>query len=86
MQYTKNDIFILNSIRSKGGVNELRSVPITTIVEASNLSHTKVRATIKLLLTEGYIKEGFMQKNAKTYFISESGQSLLNKFIGKKED
>ena len=81
MQFTKNDIYILNSILKNGGENELKSVSISTITKDTELSHTKVRATIKVLASGNYIKEGFMQKNAKTYFITDEGKEMLTKLL-----
>lgn len=81
MSYTKNDIFILDAIRTSGGISELAGVPISTIVKKSKLSHTKVRNTVKILQSRNLIKEGFMQKNAKTYFITSEGELLLSKLI-----
>lgn len=86
MSYTKNDIFILDAIRKSGGVSELTGVPISTIVKASKLSHTKVRSTVKVLQSRGLVNEGFMQKNAKTYFITNEGSYLLSTLIVSSED
>ena len=79
MSYTKSDIFVLNAIHKLGGVNELTGAPIKTITKLSNLSDSKVRNAVRILQSESLILEGFMQKNAKTYYVSENGIKLLNR-------
>ena len=86
MSYTKNDIFILDAIRTSGGISKLTGVPISTIVKKSKLSHTKVRNTVKILQSRSLIEEGFMQKNAKTYFITNNGKLLLSELISCSEE
>lgn len=73
LNVTKNDMRILDTIRQLNATNSLRSVPVNTLVSKTNLSHTKVRSTVTLLLQENFIEEGLMQKNAKTYFITDKG-------------
>lgn len=74
---TKNDMHILDTIRKLKATNSLRGVPISSIVEKTKLSHTKIRSTTRLLLEENLIEEGFMQKNAKTYYITEKGTEMI---------
>lgn len=75
---TKNDIFVLGTIKKIEATNSLKSVPLSTLLKNTNLSATKVRSTLKLLMTEELIEEGYMQKNAKTYYITEKGMELLS--------
>lgn len=77
MEFNKSDIVVLGKIDQAGGQNKLKSVTINTIIEKSKLSATKVRASIKLLLDAKYIEEGFMAKNAKTYYVTELGIEFL---------
>lgn len=77
MNFTKSDIAILSQIEREGGVNKLQSVTVHNIIEKSGLSATKVRATLKLLADANYIEDGYMQKNAKTYYITDAGIKFL---------
>ena len=74
---TKNDIFILNSIKKIDAINPLKSVPVSTLCKNVSLSHTKIRSSVKTLIDEGFVCEGYMQKNAKTYYITEGGIKLI---------
>lgn len=85
MNFTKNDIFILDSIKTGDGTSKLKALPINTIISRSHLSHTKVRGTIRMLVSQGFINEGYMQKNAKTYFITKDGENFLNEVKGCSE-
>lgn len=81
MSYTKNDIYILRTISKAKALNELTGIPISTITKGSNLSPSKVRNTVKMLQLNELIKEGFMQRNAKTYYITKLGEELLKKLM-----
>lgn len=83
---TKNDVLILNQIKKCGGINKLKSISIMTLVKCTGLSHTKIRGTIRVLLSDGYILDGLMQKNAKTYYITTKGLEVLNELIGGNSD
>lgn len=83
MQFTKHDIMILRGILKSGGVNELKSITINKLIEATKVSHTKIRSTIRMMLSLGYVKEGFMQRNAKSYYITKEGVQLLNELMGE---
>ena len=83
MQFTKYDILILRSIYKTGGVNELKSVTINKLTEKTKISHTKIRGTIKMLISLGYVKEGFMQKNAKAYYATKEGIELVEQLMGE---
>lgn len=75
---TKNDLLILGTIKKIDAINSLKSVPVATILKNTNLGATKIRGALKLLMSEELINEGYMQKNAKTYYITEKGIELLN--------
>ena len=77
MKYTKNDIKILWKIADMKATNRLLSCSVNTIIDKCNLSNTKVRATIKILLTDTLIEEGFRNKNAKSYYLTEKGINFL---------
>ncbi|HAU85067.1 MAG TPA: hypothetical protein DCW90_06090 [Lachnospiraceae bacterium] len=78
---TKNDMHILDAIRTCKAENALRGVPVSSLVPKTNLSHTKIRSSMKTLIAAGYVEEGFMQKNARTYYITESGIELIRKLL-----
>lgn len=75
---TKNDIYILGSIKKIDAINPLKSVPVSSLCSNINLSHTKIRASIKTLIANELVNEGYMQKNAKTFYITQKGIDLLN--------
>lgn len=80
MSFKKTDIVILGKMESTGAINQLKSATIQKIIEKTGLSATKVRASIKLLQDEQLVDEGFMSKNAKTYYVTEKGKELLQSF------
>lgn len=77
MKYTKNDIMILGKMADVDAVNKLKSCTVNNIIEKTKLSNTKIRAAVKTLLSVGLIDEGYMQKNAKTYYITAAGLDFL---------
>lgn len=77
MEFTKSDVIILSQIEQAGGINKLKSVTVHKLIEKSNLSATKVRASVKLLLNANLVATGYMQKNAKTYYITDEGIAFL---------
>ena len=80
MSFKKSDIVILGKMESVGAVNQLKSATIHNLIEKTKLSATKVRASIKLLRSEELISEGFMQRNAKTYYVTDKGREFLKSF------
>lgn len=77
MTFNKSDLTILGKIEQAGAVNKLKSVTVHSIIAKTGLSATKVRAALALLQDAHYIEEGFMQKNAKTYYITQAGLDFL---------
>lgn len=75
---TKNDLLILSEIKKNNAINSLNGVTVSVLSESINLSHTKIRGAIKLLIAEELVLEGYMQGNARTYYITEKGINLLN--------
>lgn len=78
---TKNALFVLNRIRKLGCINQLKSATISNIIKDLKLSQPTVRASINDLMEEGYVKEGFRQKNAKTYYITEEGAKFVTEIM-----
>lgn len=74
---SKNDVRILNQIMKGSKGNKLFAVSIKGIADKTELSIPKVRITVKSLLANGYIEEGFMQRSAKTYYITQKGKEIL---------
>ena len=77
MNFKKTDVLILGKMETAGAINAFKRSTIGKIIESTKLSATKVRASIKLLLEEEYIQEGFMSHNAKSYFVTEKGREFL---------
>lgn len=75
---TKSDIYVLGIIKKIDATNPLKSAPVATLSKNINLSHTKIRTALKILINDGYVSEGYMQKNARTYYITESGIEFIN--------
>ena len=78
---SKNDVRILDQIMRGSKGNKLFALSIKGIADRTELSVPKVRVTVKMLLEYGYIKEGFMQKSAKTYYITEEGKEILSNIM-----
>ena len=74
---TMNDLLILNEINRNKATNPLTSVTVSTLSENVDLSHTKIRLAIKLLTKNELVTEGYMQRNARTYYITQKGIELL---------
>ena len=74
---TINDLLILNEINRNKATNSLTSVTVSTLSENVDLSHTKIRLAIKLLTENELVAEGYMQRNARTYYITQKGIDLI---------
>lgn len=74
----KNDILVLGTIKKVKATNSLKSVPVTTLLKEINLSHATIRSSIRLLIKNELVAEGYMQRNARTYYITEQGIELIN--------
>lgn len=89
MNFTKNDFYILDTTSCLKATNALGSVTVSDLVGATKLSHTKIRSSLKALMAEGYIAEGFKDFNAKTYYITQTGQdkvSEINSTLKERAD
>ena len=80
MNFKKSDVVILGKMEAVGAINQLKSATIHNLIQNTKLSATKVRASIKLLQANEFIKEGFMQRNAKTYYVTDKGREFLKSF------
>lgn len=74
----KNDILVLGTIKKVKATNSLKSVPVTTLLKEINLSHATIRSSIRLLIKNELVTEGYMQRNARTYYITQKGIDLIN--------
>lgn len=83
--YTKKDITVLRAIKMKNAITDMMSVSRKTLQDDTKLSYLKVRQALLKLIKDGYVKEGFKQGNAKTYYITHEGISKLYQLIGEKE-
>lgn len=77
----KNDYLILAKIKDQGCVNEIKSLTVDAIKGLTNLSVSKVRRSIVELKKASYIKEGILQRNAKTYYITKTAINKMNKLM-----
>lgn len=59
------------------GISTLKGTTIKSLIEKTNFSHVKVRATIKMYCEYGVVAEGFKDRNSKTYYITKKGLELL---------
>ena len=85
----KNDILVLGTIKKVKATNSLKSVPVTTLLKEINLSHATIRSSIRLLIKNELVAEGYMQRNARTYYITQKGIDLINnlyKSVKTKEE
>lgn len=86
MDYSMNDMKILATLLKHRATNQMRSMTIFDLVECMDLSETKIRRTVRLLVKDELVSNGYMKRTAKTYFISDKGLELLYKlrFDGKE--
>jgi glucan-binding YG repeat protein len=59
----------------------MKSLTVDALSKMCKLSVSKVRKTIYAFKELGYIKEGVVQHNAKTYYVSEMGVAKAIKLI-----
>lgn len=59
----------------------MKSITINKISEMTELSISKVRRTINAFKEIKYIKEGIVQRNAKTYYVTKKGIEKIVKLI-----
>jgi len=71
-----NDFVVLSSIRDKKnnlGLCKARGMTVKTLVEASKLSESTVRRSIKKLLQREYIDYGIKQINKDSFYVTAKG-------------
>jgi len=70
---SKNDFRILIIMKDNGFISQMQSCTIKRIEELINLSTNKIRITFKVLNLLGFVKEGAVDHNSKTYYITNAG-------------
>ena len=78
---TKNSLRLLTVILNAEATNQLSAVPISTISKKIDVSTMTIRNSIKSLIEWGYVGEGFIQKNAKTYYITKTGIAMVHEIL-----
>lgn len=76
-----NDCYILNNIVDKKknlGYTKARGITVEEVISKTNLSSTKVRATLKKLITIGCVDYGIKRIKSNTYHITKKGLDLLD--------
>jgi DNA-binding MarR family transcriptional regulator len=74
---SKNDYKILFMLYEDNCITPMRSYPLKKIAEKTQLSDNKIRMALKTFKMLGYIEEGLVQHNAKTYFVTQYGIQKL---------
>jgi RIO-like serine/threonine protein kinase len=74
---SKNDYKILYALQDC--TTEMKSFTVEKLSDVTKLSVSKVRQTIRKFKESGFIKEGALQHNAKTYYITAEGLSKIKK-------
>jgi DNA-binding transcriptional regulator GbsR (MarR family) len=69
----KNDYKILLLLGQEQCFTEFKSFTLATLSEKTHYSIAKLRSSVKLLKALGYISEGAMYGQKKTYYITELG-------------
>ena len=89
---TRNDYNILKAITDKNdknkGIIPSNGTTKREIIEITGLSNTKVSTSLKSFLDKGYIDNGLMVKNAKSYILTKKGimEYLKLKGVLNKEE
>ncbi len=81
MTVSRNDYKILIAINNFGSTTEMKSLTIKKLKELTGLSISKIRGTIAKFKELEYLREGVVQHNAKTYFITRKGQEQIKKIL-----
>lgn len=71
-----NDFVVLSSVRDKKnnlGLCKARGMTVKLLMEASKLSESTVRRSIKKLLAKGFIDYGVRQVNKDSFYVTELG-------------
>lgn len=84
MVLSKNDYKMLYTLYEYGGTTEMKSLTIQKLSGLTKLSESKIRISVREFKKLGYIREGAVQHNAKTYYITEDGINKVKELI--KED
>lgn len=75
---SKNDYLTLVILLENECTTEMRSFTLKNIADITELSLSKIRKTVKMFKSMEFIKEGAVQHNAKTYYITKKGIEKLN--------
>jgi DNA-binding transcriptional regulator GbsR (MarR family) len=76
---SKNDYKVLYALQEC--TNELKSYTIDKLHEVTKLSVSKIRLTMREFKGLGFVKEGALQHNAKTYYITQQGLEKIKALL-----
>lgn len=83
MQYVQSDFELLEVMVKAKSFGPYQGLTIKELVEKSNYSHTKIRSSMRVLIANKYLQEGFMNRNAKTYYVTDEGIELMKDLSSK---
>lgn len=73
---TENDYRIFQKVLTNNldrGKSKTKGITVKMLMELSDLSNTKIRDTLNVLIDYGYIERGISIGREKTYFITQDG-------------
>lgn len=71
---TKNDYKVLTCLFKQGAMSRVKSATVKQLKgDVSNISETKVRDALKILMEYDFVALGIADGRTKTYFITQEG-------------
>lgn len=61
--------------------NEMKSLTVIKLSELTKLSVSKIRIAVRKFKELGYIEDGVLQHNAKTYFLNSKGINKIKELL-----
>lgn len=76
---SKTDVICLKNLEREGKISIIKSLEIRNfmLVSSGNLNYNTVYKRLEKLKDKGLVNCGFLNKNAKTYYITEEGINIL---------
>lgn len=87
---TQNDYIILKSLLDDNdddkGVQKIKGTTIKEIIDKTNLSRSKIGATLTYFIDSGIVEYGLSIKNAKSFIVTQNGIEKLLELKGEDDD
>lgn len=71
--FNKTDYRILEELICNECYSSYISLSVKDLIAKTNLSHVKIRQSLKNFIGFGFVREGNKNRNSKTYYITQEG-------------